>query len=663
MTVTADRGGNGILSGYVAPDASTGALGKKALLDTPFSISVTTDDYIADQQATNLADAFKYDAAIQAASNNVAGETTLVTIRGLQLDPLNGIKIDGLNTAMWMSDLPVEHFSQIELLKGLSGFMYGFSAPGGTANYRLKRATQTPVTAVEVGYGTESQYQLSADVGRRFGDDDRFGVRVTAVHEGGDTYLDTPIKRDSISGAFDVKLTDNLSWSIDGLYQKRKVNGSAFMMAVSDEAAMPSPIDGDRLLTQDFSYYQTAFSTVGTEVRWDINDNWNMRVAARTALMKRTNYDSYLYVEDSEGNYSDDLYSWYSEHKSDSANLLFNGKLSTGSIQHELTFGTDLQKVKRTAGTALDEVLGNGNLYTGREEFTDPNLPLMKDMGTIWETRNVGVFLSDTIQWSPEWSTIIGLRQNFFRQTSPDATYEKNAVTPTLAAIWKPDPSISYYLSYVEGLEKGGTADVEQENAGQTFAPKKSKQYELGLKKLGLGWSVEAAVFRTERALEYVNADNYFTQDGSLNFTGLDLGGRVELGRDWALIGSVVAIKSRNESDDPLVDGKQAAGTPKFSSSLQAEYRVPVLAGLILTGGASYVSDRQLEASNIHTLGSYQLFDLGGRYETKLGGAVMTLRANIDNLTNEKYWLSSGDWGTLTQGAPRTFRVSAEVNF
>ena len=45
-----------------------------------------------------------------------------------------------------------------------------------------------------------------------------------------------------------------------------------------------------------------------------------------------------------------------------------------------------------------------------------------------------------------------------------------------------------------------------------------------------------------------------------------------------------------------------------------------------------------------------------------LTGKPATLRFNIDNLTNEKYWLPS--WGfILVQGAPRTFRASATAYF
>ncbi len=121
-------------------------------------------------------------------------------------------------------------------------------------------------------------------------------------------------------------------------------------------------------------------------------------------------------------------------------------------------------------------------------------------------------------------------------------------------------------------------------------------------------------------------------------------------------------MRSENQSDDASVNGKDAANTPGFSASLQAEYRVPVLPGLTLLAGARHVGKRYLEADNSHRLDSYQLYDLGARYQTRLGNQQVTLRANLDNATDEKYW-QANQWAWLTPGAPRTFRVSAEFKF
>ena len=54
--------------------------------------------------------------------------------------------------------------------------------------------------------------------------------------------------------------------------------------------------------------------------------------------------------------------------------------------------------------------------------------------------------------------------------------------------------------------------------------------------------------------------------------------------------------------------------------------------------------------------------DLGARYTTTaLTGKPVTFRANIENVTGETYWLTTG--GFQTVGAPRTYILTAAFDF
>src|ERR1700722_7229953 len=105
------------------------------------------------------------------------------------------------------------------------------------------------------------------------------------------------------------------------------------------------------------------------------------------------------------------------------------------------------------------------------------------------------------------------------------------------------------------------------------------------------------------------------------------------------------------------VDGKRAYGAPRAQGSLYVEYAVPQLAGLVLNAGGRYVGNEAIEADNSNFIGAYHTFDLGARHPPSRGGHTLPYRAGIDNLPNEKYWLTS--WGfILNQGTPRTVRAS-----
>ncbi|TFY95172.1 hypothetical protein DYL61_04255 [Pseudomonas nabeulensis] len=56
------------------------------------------------------------------------------------MDNFNTVRRDGLTLAPH-HDMPLELFERVDVLKGPSGFLYGFNSPGGSVNYLTKRPT------------------------------------------------------------------------------------------------------------------------------------------------------------------------------------------------------------------------------------------------------------------------------------------------------------------------------------------------------------------------------------------------------------------------------------------------------------------------------------------------------------------------------------------
>jgi iron complex outermembrane receptor protein len=111
--------------------------------------------------------------------------------------------------------------------------------------------------------------------------------------------------------------------------------------------------------------------------------------------------------------------------------------------------------------------------------------------------------------------------------------------------MYKTDDFSTAYVSYVESLEQGGSAGVTNVNAGQTHGPLKSRQYELGFKTDRDKWGANVALFRVEKGYEYTNSANYFVQDGSQRFTGLDTSGWLRVARDVRLMGGVLWLDTK----------------------------------------------------------------------------------------------------------------------
>lgn len=671
---------------YRTDNASAGALGNRVLLDTPFSIDAVTEELIKNRQANNINDVFKGDASTTPFSNGYSGENSAFSVRGLQIDELNGYRINGMSVPAWATDIPVEHFQQIELLKGLSGFMYGFSQPGGMLNFVTKKPTEQPTATFLLGYTSRSSITEEADLGGRFGKNHQFGYRLDAVNEQGGTYVDSGyIKRKSVSLGLDWRINDRLTWHVDSLYQDRHIRGAIYGVIPCQDfgvcqptgpqfVSIPSPLKGSQRLSSADTGYGTSMRMATTGVTWNISPDWTFSADAAMTLQGRSNRDSAIFLLDNEGTYLEHQYLGYTDYLYRSAQAMLNGHFETGSLKHDVVVGAAWQKnMQRYGDNIFDEAdLGIGNIHNP-SDFPQSPIPLIRHVRNSSSETQGAIFASDTMTFSEQWQALLGLRAidytqsgyNYFSDGKRNALYERKPVTPTVALMYKPAAWMTVYASYVKSLEEGTSVPAGQgyANEGDVFAPMTSKQYELGAKFAQDRWNLNAAIFRIERGLAYaVVRDNlrYMTQDGQVRFDGLELSGQTRIADQWTWLGSAMWLDATNERADPTVEGKRAFGSARFQASSYIEYAVPTMPGWVLTAGGRYVGNRPLESNNSNIAGAYHTFDIGTRVTTKVGQYPVTLRLNLDNITNEKYWLVGWE-SIMNQGAPRVLRASVEV--
>lgn len=114
-------------------------------------------------------------------------------------------------------------------------------------------------------------------------------------------------------------------------------------------------------------------------------------------------------------------------------------------------------------------------------------------------------------------------------------------------------------------------------------------------------------------------------------------------------------------------DGNRAPATPEYNVNLGAEWDVPGVNGLTLTGRGIYTSSQYLDQANSKSIDSSERFDVGARYAFKVDQKDITLRANVENVMNKYYWSSAGASDDsepgLTLSTPRTYLLSATIGF
>ena len=202
-----------------------GALGARSELETPFSVRQVDAEDLDARQVKSLGKVFANDASVMSLGDTYSFNAYSINVRGIPLDDYNGYKINGLPFFMTTVELPIETFESVQLLKGSSGFMYGFGAPGGIINFVTKKPTDKPLLSFDVGYRSDGVFSEHVDAGGRVGDDKRYGYRLNLTHEQGETYNGAHVQRNSGSLSVDTRLTASLTWTADAIYQSRRVQG------------------------------------------------------------------------------------------------------------------------------------------------------------------------------------------------------------------------------------------------------------------------------------------------------------------------------------------------------------------------------------------------------------------------------------------------------
>jgi iron complex outermembrane recepter protein len=256
--------------------------------------------------------------------------------------------------------------------------------------------------------------------------------------------------------------------------------------------------------------------------------------------------------------------------------------------------------------------------------------------------------------------------KNLYKKTK----YSSDKLSPSLGVVVKPfGEDLSFYASYVEGLSEGVTvSDITYPtatNQGTTFAPYQTKQYELGTKYQIGSWLNTLALYQIEKPEVYQDTiSKAVKDDAETRSRGIELSTAGQLTEDLSLMANLAYIDAEYvKSGTASQVGNTVIGTPDFTAGLGLDYKIPVVEGLSVNGRASYISEQYLDTTNKLELPDYTIVDLGAKYATKIGGVNTIFRANVNNLTDEKYWEGVFNSYYATVGGARTYKLGVTFDF
>lgn len=675
-----------VVSGRALPQV--GGFGSIPLAQSPLSASSFGADALAEAGIDALSGVARLDAGISDAYNS-EGYWSALTVRGFVLDNRSNYRRDGLpinaETAIGLANK-----ERVEVLKGTSGVQAGVSAPGGLVNLVTKRPTGT-IRQARLEWSEDGTLAGSVDLADRFGDGQRFGLRLNAhaVQLNPQT-RDAEGRRQLLALAGDWQLTADTRLEAEVESSRQRQPSVPGFSLRGDNLPDADAIDPRlNLNNQPWSQpVQLDGDTASLRWRQRLTADWSASAHAATQRLRSDDrvafpfgcYDAatdvyYANRYCPDGSY--DLYDFRSDNerrRTDALDLQLAGALRTGAIAHEIAAGVLFSRredrFQRQAYNYAGPGRDDGSAVT-------PAAPDLTEENTQRDERGTELYLRDAMQIGTQWSLWAGLRhtrldrQSVRTDGSRPTDYRQSFTTPWLGLGWRPTDALLLYASWGQGVETDVAPNrARYVNAGEALPALKSRQAEAGAKWSANGLDASAALFAIVRPLAVdigsCDADASCERriDGGVRHRGLELA----LARRWSawtLQGSAMALDAeRRGASDPSNNGLEPVNVPRHALKLRLAHELAAVPGLQLQAGLVHEGRRQVLPDNSVQAPAWTRMDLGARWSVRQGTTTWTVHAGVDNVTDHRAWRETPyqfGHAYLFPLAPRTWRLSLQA--
>lgn len=668
--------------GQVATGAKLGILGNTSVMDAPFNITAYTSKTIEDQQAVTVADVVANDPSVRVYTNGLASSAGVgdsFFIRGFSVGNYS-ILLDGYGGISADRIIPVETMESVEILKGPNALLNGYTqygSLGGSINVVPKRATDDPITRLTANYASDGLFGTHIDYGRRFGENKEWGVRVNGVYRDGDTAIDGQSTQLGVATlALDYR-GESLRASLDVGYidQKTIAPTGAAGFSFAPDIPIPRAPDLSKQIYQDWEYAESKSSYALGKFEYDLNSSWTVYGGAGFSQYDQEMLATDIYVTDLAGNAIATAYYSPIQGRAASAQAGIRGDFDIGAVRHQVNLNTSyLYQTMNQESNYYGFYTFETNIYNAPVIPRPSTAGFSDDPPKYWDINAPAVTIADTMSFFEDRVLFTaGARYQQIKVDvfNPDGSlsqgYDKQAVTPAFGIVAKPLDHMSVYANYIEGLQQGPVAWPGTVNAGEVFPPMLTKQMEVGVKYDFGTFTATVSVFEITKPSSIITTDSsgasVFSVNGEQRNRGVEFNLFGELTARLRLLGGVAYTQGTlTKTDDGLYNGNTAVGVPRWQGNIGLEWDPELVEGLTLSGRLIATSSQYVNQANAQTIPGWTRIDLGAQYRTEAFGNPLVLRAAVENVADTNYWAAVSD-GWVTMGLPRTFKLSATMDF
>jgi iron complex outermembrane receptor protein len=670
--------------GFIYRKARNGVMGGMDIMDIPFTQFSYTEKTVEDFGDPSLPLNLILVNNPSIRTSNTSPMYTDFSIRGVNANG-NNVYFNNVPNLFAQFLTPPNHIiGNIDVMSGPNTVLNGsttsvngtngYTAPNGVISITSKRATADPITKYTQTFSGKSSFGEYIDFGRRFGESGAWGLRLNAQYLDGKLAVSSMGKKERniflnldhlgdhsmtnlFGGYFDIFVTGGQRWfnveNVSTMLLDAPKSSRSFDYdgMVKVQRGYMTTLNHDQMITDNVTVFLNAGMTDRSGYKYDDNGG-SLSLIGNTGVI------------------TDRSLNMIEANRNEYFQLGVKARVALGELINNISLAWDWSWTKNYKTSATGPMGSvRGSIFDG-VGLTRP-LPASGPALLINDELTKSVTLADQMEYG-----IFGLilavqmRDNHFRayNAARAVTEESNhtETSPSFAVTLKPIEDLLFYLSYSEGYTRARTVtNTSYANYGELIKPLKNKQYEAGAKykfknliaTLSL-FNVDQGSFRDER----IGSETYYRADGKNDYRGLEFNVNGEITPSWSVMGGLLYLDAkRKNTTNGTYDGMYVQGVAKLSGVLATEYSITennIAMGRVVFSGPAYVTD-----ANKVELPSWSSFDIGFKHKTSIKDTPITLSATCFNVLGKDHWIGRGGSNVIGLSMPRSFIVSAQIEF
>jgi len=652
---------------YAAGETRTATKTFTPLRDVPQAVTVIKRDQVRDQSMSSIGEILNYVPGVQVHQGENNRDDVIIRGNRSTADFYrDGVRDD----AQYFRD--AYNIERLEAIKGPNAMIFGRGGGGGVINRVTKEAGLSPVREFTATGGSFGHKRFTGDFGQPLGGKTAF--RLNGVYENSGSFRDfVDLERVGFNPTFtilpDSKTSINLGYEF---FRDRRTADRGIPSFQNRPVDVPiSTFYGD---------------PDNSKVRADVNvfTGTVERLFGPVIFRNYTSYGDYdrFYQNFVPGTVNAagtmvalTAYNNRTQRKNLFTQTDLTYSFNTGRIEHRLVggteFGRQLTDNFRNTGyfnntvTSILVPVSDPTIdtpVTFRQSASDADNHLKLNLGSA--------FIQDQIEFSRYVQAIIGVRYDRFALTyyndrsSDIKGRTDNLTSPRFGLVIKPVTKVSLYGSYsVSYLPSSGDQFSSLTNETQQMKPERFENIEGGIKwDLRRTLFLTAAIYRLDRKNTRATDPNDPTaivQTGSQRTNGFELGLNGNIIPRWSVSGGYAYQDAHISSSTTAAPaGRQVPQVPHHTFSLWNKYQFTNRLGAGL--GLIARSDMFVAIDNAIVLPGYLKADAAVFYTFSEN---WRLQANIENLTDRRYFVNAHSNSNISPGSPRGVKAGLVARF